>query len=804
MRLAIGAISFAAACMLALSPTSWAVDTGPFDMSPERSVKPLSSTTVVTPEPSAPIAGPPQSDSSPSHPAPRGNGRPILPEEQVLLEGEVDSRTWDVVLTKAQAETGATLDLGYRASLVVAPEASRLRIVINEHQIFDTPITAPGTPTNVAIPLPPGVLRQGANRFRIQVTQRHRTDCTVASTYELRTQIDGATTRLQFQSANAGQLVKIEDLSAITPDENGTTHMRIIVPALAKRAPVIPTLRFVQAAAILIGMPSQSISVAENASAPTDSDGVTALIGTAEDIKPILAALPAQAFTQPLVTFVNDPVFGPSTLVISGPRDADVNRAVEAVGALVDRPRGQARDMLDTSRWFAPNPPLLQGASRVKLSTLGIFTQEFSGRRFKTEFQLGMPSDFYSNASGEATLLLDAGYNSDVLPGSHIDIFVNGSLAATTPLSSAGGEMLRHLPMRIPMTHFRPGPNRITFEAELHTATDVECSAGPARGGNHFVLFDTSEFVVPDFARVARLPNLAALQGTGFPYNASSEPVALVLPDIEPDLVSAAATLLGRMAMSAGRLIAVDVDVPTSALRTRHAIFISPASQIAEAVSGQLDLDPRIGANWQAPQAASPASGSAPTPVAASSSTGEAVDTQETFDHWREELSNEGGGWRGNISSFQDWLQRTLDFSSVSLRFLPTRDVPYQPPRNSTVVLAQGPSVSGDKAWTLLTAPTNELVRLGADAMTAKAQWVRLDGRVATFNATTSYVQTMPIATFSFLPTQPTTFSNLRLIAANWLSENILAFSLLLLSACLLLGLMTALLLAHIGRKGRA
>jgi hypothetical protein len=38
------------------------------------------------------------------------------------------------------------------------------------------------------------------------------------------------------------------------------------------------------------------------------------------------------------------------------------------------------------------------------------------------------------------------------------------------------------------------------------------------------------------------------------------------------------------------------------------------------------------------------------------------------------------------------------------------------------------------------------------------------------------------------------------LIVANWLSDNILAYSVLLLLACILLGLVTALFLSRIGR----
>ncbi|RFB78773.1 cellulose biosynthesis cyclic di-GMP-binding regulatory protein BcsB [Methylovirgula sp. 4M-Z18] len=801
MRRLTSSAGLVAACLLTLSQAPYAAETTPFDMSPERSSKPVSSAPAITPEPSEPAA---QSDNSQTA-ADAGSGRPILPQGQLALEGEIDARAWDVVLTKAQAETATTFNLGYRATLAVAPEASRLRVVVNDRRIFDTPITAPGTLTQVAIPVPQGVLNPGPNRFRLEAEQRHRTDCTIGSTYEMRTEIEGAATRLQFRAPNAGRLLGIEDLSAISPDDKGTTHLRIVVPALAKHTLIVPTLRFAQAAAILIGMPSQAITVAEKADTPADRDSVIAVIGSADDLKPLLARLPAQAFSQPVATFVDDPVLGPSTLIISGPTDQEVGQAVDAIGAMVDRPQGQWREALDTSRWFAPNPLLLLGASRVTLATLGVPTQEFSGRRFKTEFQIALPSDFYSSASGEAKLLLDAAYKADVLPNSHIDIFVNGNLAATTPLSAAGGGALQHLPVRLPMTHFQPGPNRITFVAELHTAADVECAAGPVKSGNHFALFDTSEFVIPDFAHIARLPNLAALQGTAFPYNVSSEPVALVLPDFNSDLVSAAATLLGRMAVAAGRLIPIDIDVPSSALPARNAIFIAPASQISETVSNQLDLDARMGSNWLAPEQSSlrqPAPGKMAAPANAVANTGNAADTQESSGQGRETASNQVGGWRGDISSFEDWLQRTFEFSGISLRLLPARPEPYQLPRDSLVVLAQGPSVSGDRAWTLLSAPTNELVRLGAEAITSEGQWFRLNGQAAAFNPRTSDIQTVPITTFFFLPTQPLTLGNLRLIAANWLSENILAFSLLLLTACMLLGLATALLLARIGRRG--
>ncbi|MDQ0390676.1 cellulose biosynthesis cyclic di-GMP-binding regulatory protein BcsB [Labrys monachus] len=825
------------------APGLQADEAQPFDMTPERGNRPAPlPSPIPLPLPPAAVAPAPAPDqtaapapapvppaaaatpaAAPQSPAtlpnskaksqPTSLDRPILPYKHLILEGEIDSKTWNVVLTRDQAASPVTLTLGYKAAVFVAPESSRLSLRINNRPIFDTPIEASDRLGQLTAQLPAGLLRPGPNLFRLEATQRHRTDCTIASTYELRTEIDSASTALHFQSPTAPRLARVEDLAAVSPDVDGETRLRIVTPKLGQKVGIAPVLRFAQAASILIGMPNQDISVMDGPNGPPRPGVMTAAIGTAEDLKTVMRTVPPEAASQPIVTFVDDPALGPSTLVISGPSPTAVSHAVDAVAALVARPRGVPRAVLDTSRWAAPNPPLLLGAGHARLSNLGVVTQEFSGRRFKAEFQIGIPSDFYAGASGEALLMLDAAYSNAVLPGSHLDIYVNDDIAATTPLSANGGEILRHLPIRIPMAHFRPGPNRITFEAQLHTAADMECAAGPTKGDARFVLFDTSEFVLPDFARIARLPNLAALQGTGFPYNISETPVAVVLGEFSPDAVSAAATLLGRMAVSAGRVIDVDLDASPSTLRDRNAIFVATASQIPSGVADQLDLDGRIGSLWKAPEdsldpGATPLAANAMTGIAgnalavtkAPDALSDPADTQETFDRWRERLST-SGSWRGDVSSFQDWLQQTFQVSTASLRFLPSRDAAFEPSRNNTALIAQGPSVSGDKAWTLLTAPSPRLLREGADDLTDGSQWLRLSGRLVSYSAKTNATQTLPVATFSFIPTAPFSLANLRLIAANWLSENIFAFSLLLFAACLLLGLATALFLSHIGRR---
>ena len=54
---------------------------------------------------------------------------------------------------------------------------------------------------------------------------------------------------------------------------------------------------------------------------------------------------------------------------------------------------------------------------------------------------------------------------------------------------------------------------------------------------------------MPDYARIGRLPDLAGLAGRGFPYDGPGGSTALVVDSADADAVSAAATLLAKLAV---------------------------------------------------------------------------------------------------------------------------------------------------------------------------------------------------------------------------------------------------------------
>ncbi|WP_296744746.1 cellulose biosynthesis cyclic di-GMP-binding regulatory protein BcsB [Mesorhizobium sp.] len=777
--------------LLVLFAASPAVAQTPFDMSGER-----------PPAPAQPIAPPPVQPAPQATPpggtAPAaGTELPAQPEirqataqpakryfvpfSELVFSGEYSQRSWSVFLTPEQAAAATELHLGYQNAIVVAPETSRMTVSINGTKVVDQPIAASDKAADTVAIVPPRVLHAGLNDVTISAVQRHRTDCSIQSTYELWTQIDLARTFFSFDGAEAGRWKRVEDLRAIGVDESGATTFNMIVPSMAQAASTAPTVRLGEALALMANMPNQAFEVTEDGSPQAGPGAANVVVGPASEISRVLAMVPVGAQAGPVATLVDDPKLGPSTLVVSGPNWQAIDMAIDDIARQVDRPAGSLRTSLGTRNWRTPDVPMLTGASNLKFFDLGVSTLQFPGRRFRTDFTVGVPSDFYAGAYGQATILLDAAYSQDVLPGSHIDVYVNDNIAATVPITTTGGEILRHLPIKVTMRHFRPGDNNVALEAVLLTQADAVCAPGATgQGGPRFAVFDTSEFVMPDFARVARTPDLAAISGTGFPYGRADYALPLIMDRAQSETVSAGVTLMARMSVAAGRLIGVDSSTAASAVADRNAIFISALSQVPPAVLAQVGVSGNSSSGW-----------------------GEAVssikpNTETTFDEWRKKLR--GSGWRGQVSSFEDWMNRTFNISMDSFRVFPGRPPEYTPQGSASLLVAQETSPTAGGTWTLVTAPTASALREGVRTLTQQRTWRQIGGHLTTVDTGDDKVATQPVTHFDFVETQPFSLANYRLIAANWLSANALSYAVVLTVLSILLGLATAGLLGSLGR----
>ena len=223
----------------------------------------------------------------------------------------------------------------------------------------------------------------------------------------------------------------------------------------------------------------------------------------------------------------------PTLLIAGRSRDDWAHQRSAQLLAPVDRAVPGRRDarwlpkagLCPTRRWFS----MTAAACHSHSSAIQVASNSPGGAICRS-FTLAVPPDFYAASYGQARLLLDAAFTAAVLPGSSINVYVNGNIAATMPLIERNGAVLDGLPIEVTMRHLQPGLNEVSVEAQLLTQQDEACLPGASSDDTpRFAIFDTSQFVVPDYGRIAQYPNLAATSGTGYPYGLAEEPVALIV-----------------------------------------------------------------------------------------------------------------------------------------------------------------------------------------------------------------------------------------------------------------------------------
>ena len=347
---------------------------------------------VVPPASAPPVTVPPRQEGAGSATvqtplsAADSRRRYILPYEKLSLSGEMDRRQWGIYLTPEQANAAVSLNIGYQNAIVVAPESSNFQVSLNNVPLDVARIEAPDGEGNVSLKIPPGVLQVGSNVVTLGVQQRHRTDCTIQSTYDLWTDVNPANTYIGFNADVAGAFANIDDIQATGPDGKATTSIEIVAPSLGNPAFADSLLRLSQALALRTLMPNQSIRFVTAPSTERKPGTLTVLVGTAREIAGISGALPSEASAGAFAGFGSAAPGGFSPLFVSGPTPQAVQAAIETLFSSISRAPGAQRTAFSTRSWHAPDVPLITSDRRIALSELGLESSEFGGRRFRNEF----------------------------------------------------------------------------------------------------------------------------------------------------------------------------------------------------------------------------------------------------------------------------------------------------------------------------------------------------------------------------------------------------------------------------------
>lgn len=735
-------------------------------------------------------------------------GRYLLPMGNLRFSGERNIRAWNVFLTRDEASAAQDLRLTYINAIAVMPEVSRLTVFINDRQVFRSAIASSSSPRTVDIPLPEGLLHAGANVVRFEAEQRHRVVCSVAGTYELWTDIVAARTGFVFSPNSAiGQFQSVDELTAVGFDENGRTTLSVVVPEVLDTTVERQLLLLSQALALRGRFIHPVVQLPDTLPEESRPGELVVVMMQNHRLPRELASRLPLGSSHAIVDFVPLPDKS-SALLITGGTAEDIDRAIQSIV-----PRfvadSASKPEVDMASFYYPEVPFISEGASIPLSQLGIESQEFSGRRFVTALRLALPADFYSEAYGEAQLLLDAGFATSLLHNSNFTVSVNGNTTVVQPIEVKAGDLWNQVPIRIPLRHFRPGLNTIELEGAFDTTEDGICAPGTTISNQpRFALFDSSRLIIPDFGHMGRTPDLAAFSARGFPYWHSADPMPVFLADRERDTAAAAATLVARVAFGAQRFATIDIVPNLNAIREQGALLVGAAGQMPVAVLSQVGLVQDLRAIWSQP----------------SSTPDETVnlglnDYDSVAERFRTRQSAAGAGdlreaWRrggaaadadtvdhqGSERGFSGWIKETFDLTADDL--LPSwKSTLYTPTSGASLILAQGVSPGGTGAWTVMTAGTPAMLSNAIAHLTRPELWSQVDGEITVFRMSSDTVKVIMPERTKFVPTRPAELFNLHRVAANWLSENLLAYALALFAVCILLGVSAYALLNQLGRR---
>jgi hypothetical protein len=153
------------------------------------------------------------------------------------------------------------------------------------------------------------------------------------------------------------------------------------------------------------------------------------------------------------------------------------------------------------------------------------------------------------------------------------------------------------------------------------------------------------------------------------------------------------------------------------------------------------------------------------------------------------------------VSAFQAWLQRNFDISAASLRILPSTAPPFRPSPTHSLLIAQGASPAGEASWTLVTSPTSAELKTSVEMITRLDRWGDVGGRLSAYASKTDTVTVLAESQIDYRSTGGVSLNNYRLVLTNWLSTNVLAYTILLVVFAVIFGLATASVLSRLGRR---
>ncbi|MEO0496815.1 MAG: cellulose biosynthesis cyclic di-GMP-binding regulatory protein BcsB [Pseudomonadota bacterium] len=724
------------------------------------------------------------------------------------LEGEVDQRIWTLHLTAEEAKKMTQFKLVFLNSIAVMPERSKIEVVLNGSHIGSAAIRSAGGYSDYTFDIPQDRLRMGGNTLNILIDQRHRIHCTVASVYELWTDLDLA--RSGFKVGNdappalerprSGNLASLIGLP--TRDDGSLP----VVVHMAQEGQIsersFDQLQELLAQTVLSGgYQRPKVHFSASASVPNSShiaEGFDVFVGSRDEFRAFLPTLGEGASLSdqiPSVHFAQNSE-KPILFLPAGASGLQLANQGPVQGHL-------AR-------------PQVESHSSFSWAQAGRLLRPFNGRRFNSSVTFDMPPDFYAADYSAATLSVNAAFAGGLSQDASLRVHVNDENVASLKLASASPDQLRNKEVELPLRFFQPGENTIELEAVLPAPQDEACD--PRQRVNppmRFALSDATSLSFDRLAKARTLPNLHMTLQSGFPYGeryGNADPVHLAIASPTASALTAAVSTVLHLSQRAGAALPMQTHFGPPSPDMTNALIVSESAALPTSLMSLLPTAVRTTNTGSAKNM---------LPVDPASADGSWVATAPPTQSQLPQLQVTFAPTASDTESATDAILRTIargaaaeadNGFSTAIRSLWQSNSPADAPSTRLTIGAQHLSVqqiaspSGKTgAWTIVTAFDDQRLEQGVagmlDAVNSKKLLGKANIDMLAYNNLDQTVtasvapSTMRMGAGEFSP------GNEVLLLAGWLSRHPFFYAFGLMAMIMVFGALTHVIVKAAGRR---
>ncbi len=487
------------------------------------------------------------------------------------LRGTMDSISFTIPVPQRWSVRSATIHFSYVNSSALVPDNSRLVFHVGGQPLAQVRLNPDAPEGEVSVPIPGALLKEGYTPCSFWVSQHYTEEhCEDPFAPELWTWVKLSDAYLVFDAEPVAVPLRVSAIADFLFDARNIfdTRVNIVIPELTPAGIKAAALA---AAGISLRydyrVPEISLSDALRPGmdniliAPRSQLAATGTSAAATGNGPVLSVQPLpEKRAAPAAGGQAESTVNPhrGLVTITGGDDAELMTAARAFAALSyplpDSPLARISDLkLPEIGDHMMNRGLRPGNS-FTFGSLGVRTTEF--RNYSPpplHLDLRLPSDLYLSPNKFASIVLHMAYDAAMREDSVLNIRLNGKFISGVRLDNPRGDHFRAYKLDIPLSSFKAGTNRLSFEAALTPLHTDKCKLIQTEN-LRLTIFEDSAFVLPQVPYWIKMPQLEVFFQDAFPLAQWPDlsQAAVVLTDRNWSTANAAVNLIALVAQKIG------------------------------------------------------------------------------------------------------------------------------------------------------------------------------------------------------------------------------------------------------------